>query len=154
MQRKSQHLLHHTSNCHLLNILLLMKILSRCLKFHTLVLLVLWCILWFFLVLICHMLWVWSVDTWLTLLRIITRLFSEFLDIFVAFPKLVWSLVGLERDLLATWIQILLLIWIREGPLQVICLCWWLCSKLAGSFATNCLLNLLLRLNTWLLMKH
>jgi ATP-binding cassette subfamily B (MDR/TAP) protein 1 len=34
MQRKSQHLLHSTSNCQLLNVLLLMKILSTCLEFH------------------------------------------------------------------------------------------------------------------------
>jgi hypothetical protein len=41
MQRKSQHLLHHTLNYHLLNVLLLIKILSTCLEFHTLVMLVL-----------------------------------------------------------------------------------------------------------------
>jgi hypothetical protein len=41
MQIKSQYLLHHTSNCHLLNVLLLMKILSTCLEFHNPVLLVL-----------------------------------------------------------------------------------------------------------------
>jgi hypothetical protein len=29
------------------------------------------------------------------------------------------SLFELERDLLATWIHIMLLIWIREDPLQI-----------------------------------
>jgi hypothetical protein len=38
VQRKSQHLLHHTSNCHLLNVLFQMKILIICLEFHTYVL--------------------------------------------------------------------------------------------------------------------
>jgi hypothetical protein len=72
---------------------------------------------WFVLALIYHMLWVWPVDTWLTLVKNIRRLFSGFLGMFMTLPKFVWSFVGLERDLLATWILILLLIWIREGPL-------------------------------------
>jgi hypothetical protein len=55
-ERKSQHLLHHTLNYHLLNVLLLMKILNICLQFNNLVLLVLLCMPWFVLALICHIL--------------------------------------------------------------------------------------------------
>jgi hypothetical protein len=38
MQRNPPHLLHHTSNCSLFNVMFLMKILSTCHEFHTLVL--------------------------------------------------------------------------------------------------------------------
>jgi hypothetical protein len=131
-----------------------MKILTICLDFHTLVMLVLWCMSWFVLALICHMIWVWSVDTWLTLVKNIVRLFSGFSVIFMELPKHFWSLVELEHDLLATWIQILLLIWIWEGPLQVMCLLLVIVVWVGGQLCNYLLPNLLLRLNTWLLLKH
>jgi hypothetical protein len=55
----------------------------------------------------------------------------------VALLKLGWSLVILERDLLATWIQILLPIWIRE----CLCVyCWWLCCESDDNIVTSCCL--------------
>jgi hypothetical protein len=60
-------------------------------ELHILLLLVLRCITWFVIILICHMLWVWWVDAWIILVKNIGRLFNEFLGTFEAHAMLVWK---------------------------------------------------------------
>jgi hypothetical protein len=154
MQNVLVHQYFHTSNCPLLNVQVLMKILRTCHELHILVFLVLWCMPWFVLIIIYYMLWVWSVDTWIILVKNIGRLFSGFLGIFLVLSKLVWSLIGRERDLLAMWIHIFLLICIIECPLKVICLLLVIVMWVGGQLCNQLWPNVLLKQNKWLLLKH
>jgi hypothetical protein len=93
MQSLVVHLLILTSNCQHCNVLVMVKILSICHEFHKLVP---WCILLF------HMLQVWSVDTWIILVKNIEKLFSKFWGTFMRYPNLAWYLARPMGDLLAS----------------------------------------------------